>query len=440
LISFVKKNNEPKKAKEENPYLAGKSQIKLNNNKNNNINNNLKIANDKITSYKSIDDRSCATNGFSSTKSVNLTFIKKQILTPIKETPAQLNPLKLKFYKPKASNETSINLKNKIFSKIILNPIMDNSTSNIDNSNKNTNIANINKSTFCVNANNFYLKLNSNLNNNHNKSFTKDDHSVIIEEPLKTKDSDIFLMTQYDEKLETKSLFKKNPNRNTNDICIKMNSNKSERKNESHIKFFSKINSSNSINFNNNNSHNDNFKKLKINSLKNSNNKLDMFSTRNNNNSSFSPDASTKYISINESSIINSNFNINSSSTNIILNNKSTNNINNNINNNYTTLSILDNKTNSNKSSNICEIEALKIKSNIRLLHNNFKNSGKELIEKIENKIFIKKEPKYPLIPNLNKNLKFKESNPLKTIFFNCIDNLNITNKLYNYIGKQKKN
>lgn len=430
VISFMKENIKLKKIKKENDSPEIKNKFINLNASNNNFNNNR---------------NSNVTNGFSSTKSNNLTYVKKQILSPIKEAPVNLNTLKLKIDKAKLSNESLRNLRNKTFSKIVLNPIIDNSSA--------ANNSNINNNKSIISAYTNKIFVNGNYINTNNNKIIQDENSIIDEEPLKSKESDVFRMTQYDEKHETKNNFKKNATSNLNNVSVNTNASISEKGvgNETQSKLFSKMNSNNNLNFNNNNNSkgifNNNFanniifKKLEINTFKHSNSAIDMFSTGNNDNSNnnfnsgslLSPEASTKYISINQSSILNSNFNINSLNTNNFLNNNfsSTTNILNNNNNNKSTTNHF--------SSNLSEMEASQYKQNLSVLQpENFQGKGKELIQKIEQKVFNTKKDKYPLIPDLKRNLKFSDANPLKTIFFNCSDNLNITNKLFNYIGTQK--
>lgn len=433
LISFQREN-------EKKNFFDKKSQNNFQsiNFKNNNINS-YNINENKINSYNSYNatnNKSLGKNGFSTTKSDNLTFIKKQILSPIKETPVKLNQLKLKNNNEKYLIETTKNLRNKTFSKIVLNPIIDNSSIN---NNNNNNHNSINKSTFSVNSNyNTYLK------NKVNQRPNKDESSVIMEEANKTKESDIFNMTQYDEKSETKIRLKKTTDYNNNNNSINTDSSASERVNKSQIKFFSKLNSNRIIsnNINNNNNTNNMFKKLQINTFnKNYNNAIDMKSMKsidnNNTNDSFSPEASTKYITINQSATINKNFSNNNTfinnnllSTNIFNKENNNDDHNNNNENNTTTLK---------KKGNSTQMESFQQNSNISLYNANpEKAEGNKLLEKISQKFHSKEESKYPLIPNSNSRLKFTDSNPLKTIFFSCSDNLNITNKLFNYIDKQK--
>lgn len=335
--------------------------------------------------------------GFLTTKSNNPIMVKKNILSPIKEVTLnkikysredknKLIPLKIKFDKPNISSHTSknINNSNQTFSKITLNPINDQTQSNIFNKLKN-------------------------------------EKSIIIEENLKTKESDIFAMTQYDEKRETNSKFKSPINSNDNTKIINSSKNNENKNLTTESNADEKAENQNN-NLNKDNNSNNKFfkinKKLEINTIKGSASAIDNSSNINNNRSS-SPDVSTKYISINQSGIINNNL----SNTNILNGKTSVNKLN------------LSNDKYSAKTMN--DVDILNKISNISLL--NYDNSqGKEVIERIEKKVLIRKEEKFPLIPDLTKSLRFKETNPLKTIFFNCTDNLSITNKLFNYIGNRQ--
>jgi len=430
-----------------------------------------KINNNYNNSYKSHE-----TYGFATTKSNNLSFVKKQILSPIKEVVIKPNPLKLKTGMPNkfSNNETTRNLRNKTLSKIVLNPIIDPSAANSYSNNKIIKSAFNNKNFISSHNSNNTNCNNNNNNNNNNKSQVE--KSIIDEEPfLKTKESEIFRLTNPNEKQDTKSsFFKKKANYNIKDVSINTNMSLIDKDygNESERKFFSKLNSNN-------------MKKIEINSFKNSNCAIDdMFSTettnsnKNNNNNNnnnginsnnisnktnnknknnlnssiFSAGATTKYNSISQSNVLNTIFNTNNKNTNIIDTTNTANISSNNINNTnflYNNSNLffnnnINNTTNNKSTSNqfnsiISEIEALKRKSNISSSFFNQENSeGKELIGKIEQKVFCKKADKYPLIPNnllISSNMIFKDSNPLKSIFINCSDNLNITNKLHKLIG-----
>jgi len=320
------------------------------------------------------------------------TFVKKNILCPIKD----LQTIKLK-----SMRETSDDLKHM---KKKYNP---NNNSEINK--------NISQNILTKNSN-LYGSIDKTTYHFIDSNKVSEENTSIIEENLKTRENENFLMTQYDEKKDTKNAFKKN---NIKIVCNYSN---------------------NSIKGDDFSNKNDNKKKLQKNNLRKSNNAIEINSNFDNNinyNQESNSDLSTKYISFNQSATIN---NINLSSSNISnfkstfkkinISNKKKNSIDNTNNN-------LIYKTSNDKNISFNENNSFDRNSSNSILDKDI-YKGKALIMKIENKVLNQKEEKYPLIPSLNKNMKFKNSNPLKTILFNCNDNLNITNKLFDVIGSQK--
>jgi hypothetical protein len=69
----------------------------------------------------------------------------------------------------------------------------------------------------------------------------------------------------------------------------------------------------------------------------------------------------------------------------------------------------------------------------------NIENEGKNLINKLEEKKKKIKKDKFQLIPRGNQGSKFFKDDLLKTVFKNCNTNLNVTKRLFNFIGSNNK-
>lgn len=403
--------------------------------KNLNINNNRKSFDISFQSQvetsqnlKKEDNRKILKNNILNnlSKKTNENFIKnnKKLLSPIKE--AQVNKLNilrgnnLVILKPllRKQNDFPKLYKNASLNDITIHTIL-------------------NKSKIGYKTRNVYQ--------NNSRDLEDDQNTSTIEDREKTKESDIFSMTQCEEKNIWKNTYNynnndKNPdniNHLTKDQSLKTINSKTTPKNESNLNLKLSQNKnviiSQSPDFLSNNIKNKTTKSTIFKDEKCNVNKSTNHESKNINPNFTNAEESTKYISINQTTILN-NFSYNKYSklSSFKYNNVFSPKI------SLNSTGCNDKITNDyfhNKNDN-----SSKMINHSASTLNMSKMEGKKLIEKIENTIHknIQNEKSF-LVPNSTSDLKFKNCSPLKTIFFNCKDNIDLSSNLQSFVRRLNK-